>query len=70
MTAHNKAILYSFILFLAIITCAFTVDLHRHKNVSFPFDKIKVEGGYISGIVNATNDIHIFKGIPCCATNR
>jgi para-nitrobenzyl esterase len=31
------------------------------------FDKIKVDGGYISGTTNATGDVHIFKGIPFAA---
>jgi len=31
------------------------------------FDKIKVEGGEITGIVNGGGDIHIFKGVPFAA---
>lgn len=31
------------------------------------FEKIKVDGGYISGTVNSTGDIQIFKGIPFAA---
>ena len=50
---------YFFALLLALTVCAFTTDA--------AFDKIKVEGGYISGTVNTTGDIHIFKGIPFAA---
>jgi para-nitrobenzyl esterase len=31
------------------------------------FNKVKVDGGYISGSVNKSKDIHIFKGIPYAA---
>jgi para-nitrobenzyl esterase len=36
------------------------------KQASF-LDKVKVDGGYISGTVNSTGDVHIFKGIPFAA---
>lgn len=30
-------------------------------------DKVKIEGGFISGFVNTNGDVHIFKGIPFAA---
>lgn len=32
-----------------------------------PLDKIKVDGGFISGSINPSENVHIFKGIPFAA---
>jgi para-nitrobenzyl esterase len=40
-------------------------DLYDDNRAAAPFGKVKVDGGYISGI--ATGSIHIFKGIPFAA---
>lgn len=48
---------------LSLMVCAFKADVH----VAGDFDKVKVEGGYISGTVDAAGDMHVFKGIPFAA---
>ena len=63
MTFKRKFVISFFSLLIFIILAAF---LPIKKNNS-AFDKIKVEGGYISGTVNSTGDIHIFKGVPFAA---
>ncbi|MDP9040387.1 MAG: carboxylesterase family protein, partial [Bacteroidota bacterium] len=45
---------------------SFISSFDESKNVPV-VDQIKVEGGYISGIVNSAGDIHIYKGIPFAA---
>lgn len=64
MTIHTKAslALSGFILFFLI-----GVGFIRHAVNADPFDTIKVEGGMISGVMNATGDVHEFKGIPFAA---
>jgi para-nitrobenzyl esterase len=39
----------------------------RHNTGGGSFDAIKVDGGTISGVMNAAGDIHEFKGIPFAA---
>jgi len=64
MTVHTKAglTLSGFILFFLI-----GVGFVRYSVNTDPFDTIKVNGGMISGIMNATGDVHEFKGIPFAA---
>ena len=57
----NKKILIT--LLILVVATAF-VSFKKNNSV---LDKIKVEGGYISGTVNSTGDIHVFKGIPFAA---
>jgi len=63
MTINKKFSISIFALSLVFIITAFSID----KKIPPVFDKIKVDGGDISGTVNATGDIHIFKGIPFAA---
>jgi len=56
---NNKIKIFTAGLFtvtVAVISFAFVVNK--------PFDTIKVEGGIISGTINPSGDIHIFKGGP------
>lgn len=66
MTTH-KRICYFFIPLLSLLMIQIiTSFIGERKDASVP-DQIKVEGGYISGTVNSTRDVHIFKGIPFAA---
>jgi len=53
-------------LFAALIAVMVAV-LSASFFVSKPFDTVKVEGGLISGSLNSSGQIHIFKGIPFAA---
>lgn len=65
MQITNKISIF-FSLLATCILYGFIEDMRGHCHTS-PFDKIKVEGGYITGTKNATGDIHIFRGIPFAA---
>jgi para-nitrobenzyl esterase len=43
------------------------VFLNGGAPVDLGWEKVKVEGGYISGGVNSSGDVHFFKGIPFAA---
>src|SRR6186997_206208 len=64
---HNilitRAPLYTILLVASMAVCAFA----SNQKTESAFDKIKVDGGYISGTTRSTGDIHIFKGIPFAA---
>jgi len=66
MPFNTRTLLLCFTLILSVIIYAFRKDFYQPGNASV-FDKVKIEGGYISGTVNAKGDIHIFKGIPFAA---
>ncbi len=51
---------------LSAILCLLFTSLDSADSTN-AFKKIKVDGGFISGTVNKTKDIHIFKGIPFAA---
>jgi para-nitrobenzyl esterase len=43
------------------------VGFVRYSVSTGPFDTVKVDGGMISGVMNAAGDVHEFKGIPFAA---
>jgi len=45
------------------IACTVFIFSFRHINPA-SFETVKVSGGLVSGAVNASGDVHIFKGIP------
>ncbi len=59
----SKTFSISLLSLFAIVILAFNID----KKETFSFDKVKVDGGYISGTTNTAHDIYIFKGIPFAA---
>jgi len=61
MIITKKCSAYHFLLLVIFSASSFT------GNKGSAFDKIKVDGGYISGTVNSKGDTHIFKGIPFAA---
>ncbi len=61
----NKKILSSAVTLIALLS-TIVIFSFRHINKA-SLDTVKVEGGQISGTVNAAGDIHIFKGIPFAA---
>jgi len=64
MTIHTKVSLtLSGFILLFFIGGGFM----RHSAITGPLDTIKVDGGMISGVMNATDDVHEFKGIPFAA---
>jgi len=66
MTARQKTIrIFTFLLLTSIST--YISGQSNKKDVSPDFDKIQVDGGYISGTINLDGDVHIFKGIPFAA---
>jgi para-nitrobenzyl esterase len=60
----NKNTRLLFVAILLVTVCAFKAVLTNSKKSGDAFDKVLVDGGYISGTVNTGGDIHIFKGIP------
>jgi para-nitrobenzyl esterase len=66
MIAHQKRLLIFCTLFLLTVISSFLSHDAEDQNMNV-FEKIKVEGGYVSGLVNANGDVHIFKGIPFAA---
>jgi para-nitrobenzyl esterase len=54
------------LLFLTPISLFVITSFWQNRDVTV-FDKIKVDGGYVSGTVNSTGDVHFFKGIPFAA---
>jgi len=64
MTVSKKFSLYSMALMPFLIFSGFK----KNERAFSVFDKIKVEGGYISGTENSTHEVHIFKGIPFAAS--
>jgi len=62
MIINKKFSLIISTLFLFLIASSF-----NSNNKTGKLDKIKVEGGLISGTLNTNEDIHIFKGIPFAA---
>ena len=62
MIINKKFSLIISTLFLFLIASSF-----NSNNKTGKLDKIKVEGGLISGTLNTDGDIHIFKGIPFAA---
>jgi len=60
----KKTLVYLLALLSATSIHAFTSD--RTSNNS-AIEKIKIDGGYISGTTNSSGDIRIFKGIPFAA---
>src|SRR5215471_14518465 len=67
MVYSKKFLQSSFLLLLAASVVSFTEKQFKDDNFSHDLDKIKVEGGYISGLANIDGDEHIFKGIPFAA---
>lgn len=63
MRVHKKICPFILLLSLFLIITSFN---NETKDASV-LDQIKVEGGTISGTVNASGDIHIFRGIPFAA---
>ncbi|MBS1600939.1 MAG: carboxylesterase family protein [Bacteroidetes bacterium] len=63
MDIKRKLPIPIFALSLIVIFAAFS----SIKNTAPALDKIKVEGGDISGTVNSSGDVHIFKNIPFAA---
>jgi para-nitrobenzyl esterase len=64
MTIHTKVSLsLSGFILLFFIGGGFM----RHSAITGPLDTIKVDGGMISGVMNARGDVHEFKGIPFAA---
>src|SRR5882724_3223563 len=63
MTIKRKLFISLFTLSLIVIVAAFSVN----KKMPSAFDKIKITGGEISGTVNSTGDVHIFRGVPFAA---
>jgi para-nitrobenzyl esterase len=64
MTIHTKVSLsLSGFILLFFIGGGFM----RYSAITGPLDTIKVDGGMISGVMNATDDVHEFKGIPFAA---
>jgi len=64
MTIHTKASLtLSGLIFFFLIGVGFV----RYSVSTEPFGTVKVDGGMISGVMNATGDVHEFKGIPFAA---
>jgi para-nitrobenzyl esterase len=57
--------LASFLLPSLILMAVLSFDVNEKSNPVF--DKVKVEGGFISGGTNAAGDVHFFKGIPFAA---
>lgn len=66
MTFNTKSLLVCFALCAAVFVYAFRKNFYQPGKVS-AFDKVKVDGGFISGTVNSKGDIHIFKGVPFAA---
>ncbi|WP_041616839.1 carboxylesterase family protein [Spirosoma linguale] len=50
-----------------ITSCGILFGLLSFTGISREFDAVTVTGGQISGTVNKTGDVHIFKGIPFAA---
>ncbi len=67
MTSRSK--LSNYILTGSFILVAFVYNISPEfeNEINSAFDKIKVEGGNISGTKNSQSDVHIFKGIPFAA---
>jgi len=60
-----KKIILSVASIIALIVLAIFFSFTQIKQSSF--DIVKVDGGIVSGTVNQSGDIHIFKGIPFAA---
>lgn len=54
-------------LFIPVINILFNPDANAQAVRKTAFEKIKVDGGFISGVSNKTDDVHVFKGIPFAA---
>ncbi len=61
MTNHTKAGLTLSGLTLFFLIC---VGFMRHAAIAVPVGTIKVDGGIISGVMNASGDVREYKGIP------
>lgn len=59
---YKKFVIASFCLPVLLVLSSF---IKQHPTSAF--EKVKVEGGLVSGFTNADGDIHIFKGIPFAA---
>jgi para-nitrobenzyl esterase len=56
-----------FLFFLIFTNIVFTLNSIAQPSNQTTLEKIKVDGGFISGSRSAKGDIHIFKGIPFAA---
>ena len=63
MILHKKY--FPFILSLCLILSV--TSFKSEDRAAFELDKIKVAGGIISGTLNTSGDVHIFRGIPFAA---
>lgn len=67
MTSKNKRFNWVFIWCLILIAPAFKTWPEFDRKALAAFDKLKVDGGDISGTKNTEGNVHIFKGIPFAA---
>ncbi len=67
MTSKSKRFTGVFIGCLILIAPAFKTGPEFDVKAPAAFDKVKVDGGDISGTKNTAGNVHIFKGIPFAA---
>ena len=67
MTNKNGLSNSFFTWFFILLACAFKIMPEFDDSAPAAFDKIKVDGGDISGTKNTEGNVHIFKGIPFAA---
>jgi para-nitrobenzyl esterase len=66
ITMNHKKIITTVIVSAALVLL--TEGFSFKQNNIEAFERVKVDGGIISGTINTACDIHIFKGIPFAAT--
>jgi para-nitrobenzyl esterase len=66
ITMYHKKIITTVIVSAALVLL--TEGFSFKQNNIEAFERVKVDGGIISGTINTACDIHIFKGIPFAAT--
>jgi para-nitrobenzyl esterase len=67
MTIQSKPFTWLFALLFIVAISILGIQLRAIHNAAGTLGKVKVEGGYISGTLNAADDVYIFKGIPFAA---
>jgi para-nitrobenzyl esterase len=67
MFVNQKFFIAAFTLLSIITVLSFKERQFADEQRSQDFDKIKVDGGFVSGTTNSSGDIYIFKGIPFAA---
>ncbi|HTE25029.1 carboxylesterase/lipase family protein [Flavitalea sp.] len=63
MSIYNRIHALGTFLLISLVFYSFNYEPHNRTG----FDRVKIEGGLISGTLNTKGDIHIFKGIPFAA---